>query len=79
MNDDVKRGTSRFSRTGTATHHILVPKPLLKFLKWEVGEELMVYIHPDNTVRVTTLEQAFKERIDQDRAERRRAGAELHA
>lgn len=79
MNDEIKRGTSRFSRTGTATHHILVPKPLLQFLPWKAGEELMVYIHPDHSVRVTTLEQAFKDRIEEDRAARRRAGQEVLA
>jgi hypothetical protein len=75
---EITRATSRMSASGSC-FHVLLPKPILKLLPWKPGEELMVLVQPDATIRVVTLEQWVNERLEADRAERRNTPERVRA
>jgi len=75
MPEEIPHATTRLSASGSS-EHVRIPKPLRPLLKWAKGEDLIVTILDDESVRVVTLERYVRERMERNDRERRAAAGE---
>lgn len=54
--------------------HVTIPPPMMTYMGWKPGEELMAFIQQDKSLRIITLDQYTNEEYLRRRAEELRGG-----
>lgn len=49
--------------------HVTIPPPMMKYMGWNAGEELMAFIQEDKSLRIITLDQYTNEEYIRRRRE----------